>query len=37
MLRWGWYYLRLDRPVRSILRADPPTEFRGIPKRRLPL
>jgi NADH dehydrogenase len=24
MLRWAWYYLRLDRPVRSILRADPP-------------
>lgn len=24
MLRWGWYYIRLDRPVRSILRADPP-------------
>ncbi len=23
MLRWGWYYVRLDRPVRSILRADP--------------
>jgi len=24
MMRWAWYYLRLDRPVRSILRADPP-------------
>jgi NADH dehydrogenase len=24
MLRWAWYYVRLDRPVRSILRADPP-------------
>ena len=24
MLRWGWYYLRLDRPVRAILQADPP-------------
>ena len=23
MLRWGWYYVRLDRPVRAILRADP--------------
>ena len=23
LLRWSWYYLRLDRPVRSILRADP--------------
>jgi NADH dehydrogenase len=21
MLRWGWYYVRLDRPVRSILRT----------------
>jgi NADH dehydrogenase len=25
LLRWGWYYVRLDRPVRVILRADPPT------------
>jgi hypothetical protein len=25
-VRWGWYYLRLDRPVRSVLRADPPRE-----------
>jgi NADH dehydrogenase len=24
LMRWGWYYLRLDRPVRIILRADPP-------------
>jgi NADH dehydrogenase len=24
ILRWGWYYVRLDRPVRSILRANPP-------------
>ena len=24
MLRWSWYYFRLDRPVRSILTADPP-------------
>ena len=24
LLRWGWYYLRLDRPVRVILQADPP-------------
>ena len=23
LLRWSWYYVRLDRPVRSILRADP--------------
>ena len=26
LLRWSWYYVRLDRPVRSILRADPPRE-----------
>jgi NADH dehydrogenase len=24
LLRWSWYYFRLDRPVRSILTADPP-------------
>ncbi len=24
MLRWAWYYIRLDRPARAILRADPP-------------
>src|SRR4051794_33714775 len=24
MLRWAWYYVRLDRPVRAILQADPP-------------
>ena len=24
LLRWSWYYLRLDRPVRQVLRADPP-------------
>jgi NADH:ubiquinone reductase (H+-translocating) len=24
MLRWAWYYVRLDRPVRAIVRADPP-------------
>ena len=29
LLRWGWYYLRLDRPVRSILRADPPRDPRA--------
>jgi len=28
MMRWSWYYLRLDRPVRSILRADPPAGSR---------
>ena len=26
MLRWAWYYVRLDRPVRAILQADPPRE-----------
>jgi NADH dehydrogenase len=24
LLRWAWYYVRLDRPVRVMLRADPP-------------
>lgn len=24
MLRWAWYYVRLDRPVRIIVRAHPP-------------
>jgi hypothetical protein len=28
LLRWGWYYVRLDRPVRSILRADPAPSLR---------
>jgi NADH dehydrogenase len=26
LVRWSWYYLRLDRPVRSVLRADPARE-----------
>ena len=26
MLRWSWYYFRLDRPVRVVVRADPPPE-----------
>jgi NADH dehydrogenase len=26
LLRWGWYYLRLDRPVRVMVQADPPRE-----------
>jgi NADH:ubiquinone reductase (H+-translocating) len=26
MMRWAWYYLRLDRPVRVIVRADPPPD-----------
>jgi NADH dehydrogenase len=24
LVRWSWYYLRLDRPVRAVVRADPP-------------
>jgi NADH dehydrogenase len=24
IVRWAWYYLRYDRPVRSIIRAHPP-------------
>jgi NADH dehydrogenase len=28
LMRWSWYYFRLDRPVRIILRADPPTRDR---------
>jgi NADH dehydrogenase len=24
MLRWSWYYLRYDRPVRAIIQAHPP-------------
>jgi NADH dehydrogenase len=31
MLRWAWYYVRLDRPVRVILRADPPRADRTAP------
>jgi NADH dehydrogenase len=32
MLRWAWYYVRLDRPVRSILRAySAPGEARESP------
>ena len=23
LMRWAWYYVRLDRPVRLIMRADP--------------
>ena len=29
LLRWSWYYVRLDRPVRVVVRADPPTESYG--------
>jgi NADH dehydrogenase len=24
LLRWSWYYVRYDRPIRSIIRAHPP-------------
>ncbi len=24
VMRWAWYYVRLDRPVRIIVRADEP-------------
>jgi NADH:ubiquinone reductase (H+-translocating) len=24
MLRWSWYYVRYDRPIRSMILADPP-------------
>jgi NADH:ubiquinone reductase (H+-translocating) len=34
MLRWAWYYIRLDRPVRSILRADPDRHPNGNGGRR---
>ena len=26
LVRWGWYYVRLDRPVRAVVRANPPRE-----------
>jgi NADH dehydrogenase len=26
LMRWAWYYWRLDRPVRIVVRADPPRE-----------
>ncbi|MDP9331957.1 MAG: NAD(P)/FAD-dependent oxidoreductase [Actinomycetota bacterium] len=26
MVRWAWYYVRLDRPVRLVVRADPPRD-----------
>jgi NADH dehydrogenase len=26
LMRWGWYYLRLDRPVRVMVQADPARE-----------
>jgi NADH dehydrogenase len=28
-LRWAWYYVRLDRPVRVVVRADPPRGSEG--------
>jgi NADH:ubiquinone reductase (H+-translocating) len=29
VMRWAWYYVRLDRPVRIIVRADPPLHGRA--------
>jgi NADH dehydrogenase len=26
LMRWAWYYVRLDRPVRVMVQADPPRE-----------
>jgi NADH dehydrogenase len=26
LMRWGWYYVRLDRPVRVMVQADPPRD-----------
>jgi NADH:quinone reductase (non-electrogenic) len=26
LVRWAWYYVRLDRPIRIIVRADPPRD-----------
>jgi hypothetical protein len=31
MLRFAWYYVRLDRPVRVIIRAEPPQNEFGNP------
>jgi NADH dehydrogenase len=31
LVRWSWYYLRLDRPVRSIVRAEAPRDEWGMP------
>jgi NADH dehydrogenase len=28
VLRWAWYYVRFDRPIRIIVRADPPRDSR---------
>jgi NADH dehydrogenase len=30
LLRWSWYYVRLDRPVRSVIRAKPPRVRRQV-------
>jgi NADH dehydrogenase len=29
LLRWAWYYVRLDRPVRMVIRAHPPAPVPG--------
>jgi hypothetical protein len=31
ILRWSWYYLRLDRPVRAIIEERPPRPELGSP------
>lgn len=28
LMRWAWYYVHLDRPVRMVIRAQPPTPDR---------
>lgn len=33
LLRWGWYYLRYDRPIRSIIRAADRSRRGGGPDR----
>jgi NADH dehydrogenase len=30
LMRWAWYYVHLDRPVRIIVRADPPITREGV-------
>jgi NADH:ubiquinone reductase (H+-translocating) len=26
LIRWGWYYVRRDRPIRVVVRAGPPKQ-----------
>jgi hypothetical protein len=28
LLRWAWYYVHLDRPVRMVIHAQPPVAGR---------